>query len=129
MSLLKSDADFIRANVHLLSEQQAYKFYKLYAKDYGCVPTDVTQVLIDSIGAQRLLTSFNNVIPDYVFADTTGLSNIVIPGTVRMIQTEAFIRTDVERVEIMPGVYSIFDSAFSSCINLKMCICRTLLNI
>ena len=119
MSLLSSDADFIRENVHLLNTNQAYKFYKLYAKDYGCIPTDVSQLLIDAVGPQRLLNAFNNVIPDYAFADTMGWKSIVIPSSIRMVQTEAFIRTDVESIKLMPGVYSLFDGAFSSCIKLE----------
>ena len=54
------------------------------------------------------------------FSGVEGLKEVIIPGTVKVIQDDAFsYNTEIEKVTIMYGVLSIGKSAFKSCSNLK----------
>ena len=54
------------------------------------------------------------------FSGVTGLKEVIIPGTVRIIQKNAFsYNTEIEKVTIENGVLSIGENAFKNCSNLK----------
>ena len=54
------------------------------------------------------------------FSGVEGLKEIIIPGTVKVIQKNAFsYNTEIEKVTMQYGVESIGDSAFEKCSSLK----------
>jgi hypothetical protein len=119
MSLFKEEADFIRQHLHLISERKATSFFYRYSKEFGCLPTSVTQAFIDVMGMPELLLSHQEWIFDNTFEDCVRLGSVTIPGNIKVIQIKAFANSDVEDVTFTRGVTTIWNNAFENCFKLN----------
>lgn len=119
MSLVKEEADFIRQNIHLISEGKATKLFYKYSKEFGCLPTSVSQAFIDVMGIHRLLLAHKEWILDHTFEECVRLGSVTIPGNIHSIQIKAFANSDVEDVTFTRGVNTIWDNAFENCFKLN----------
>ena len=76
-------------------------------EQFVIIPSKIAGYNIDKIG-------------DYVFEDCTGIEDLIVPGTIKVIGNGAFVYcTKMENVTLMYGIEEIGDCSFSECHMMK----------